>query len=67
LTQQENEMQSRKTILRVAVLAVIAFYGQQSIAERETVSLTAYDEASSSNEEASVSGTLSAGKTRGDD
>lgn len=60
-------MQSRKTILKVAVLAVICFYGQQSYAQRATVSVTDYDEATSAYEEAYFSGTLNAGKTRGDD
>lgn len=60
-------MKSRKMILKVAVLAIIAFYGQQSMAQRATVSVTDYDEATSAYEEAYFSGTLNAGKTRGDD
>ena len=60
-------MNTRKTILQIAMLGAILAFGQQAQAQGASVSVTDYDEATSAYEEAYVNGTLNAGKTRNDD
>jgi len=60
-------MNQKQTILNIALAGAIAGFGNQAHAQRATVSVTDYEEATSAYEEAYVTGTLNAGKTRTDE